>query len=101
MAKQTATEKSRTTKKPASSARPKKQPAISMPLQKENYLYIGIGVIVIIISYILMAMDSSVDGFISLTLCPILLIGSYLWIVYALVFRPTNEKKPSDAAPAN
>jgi hypothetical protein len=73
------------------SAEKKKQLSLSMPLQKENYLFIGIGVVVILLSYILLAMDNKADGFISLNIVPFMLIGGFVWIVYAIVYTPKRD----------
>ncbi|MDW8466372.1 MAG: hypothetical protein RML35_09420 [Chloroherpetonaceae bacterium] len=73
--------------------------SLSMPLRKENYLYIAIGVAVIIFSYVLMAIDNSVNGFISLTLCPILLIAAYAWIVFAILYQQKSEAEETVEAP--
>ncbi|MFN3385137.1 MAG: hypothetical protein ACK42Y_00940 [Candidatus Thermochlorobacter sp.] len=91
---QATSERKRDREKRKSADRPSKKSALSltMPLRKENYLFIAIGVAMIIISYVLMAIDNSVDGFISLTLCPILLIGSYAWIVYAILYHPKSDE---------
>ncbi len=72
--------------------------SLTMPLRKENYLYIAIGVAVIVASYVLMAIDNNVDGFISLTLCPILLIGAYAWIVYAILYHPKSEEQKNSSS---
>jgi hypothetical protein len=96
---QNAAERKREREKRKSAERSNKKSSLSltMPLRKENYLYIAIGVAVIIASYVLMALDNNVDGFISLTLCPILLIGAYAWIVYAILYQPKSEEQKDDS----
>ncbi len=97
---QNAAERKRDREKKKTTERASKKASLSltMPLRKENYLYIAIGVAVIIASYVLMAIDNNVDGFISLTLCPILLIGAYAWIVYAILYHPKSEEQKNSSA---
>jgi hypothetical protein len=85
-------------RKKTTGASKKSSLSLTMPLRKENYLYIAIGVAVIIASYVLMAIDNNVDGFISLTLCPILLIGAYAWIVYAILYHPKSEGQKNSSS---
>lgn len=95
MANQTASLKSKqsaATKKIAAD-RVKKKLSLGMPLRKENYVFLSYGIAGIILSYILMIVDSNVDGFISLTLCPLLLIGSYAWIVFAILYRKPSAEQ--------
>lgn len=90
----TSTEKRKDKRKSASRSSGKKATlSLAMPLRKENYLLIAIGVAVIIFSYVLMAIDNSVDGFISLTLCPILLVAGYAWIVFAILYQQKSEQE--------
>lgn len=59
----------------------------SMPLEKINYLLIGIGVAVIAFSYTAMYLENSADGFFSLSVGPILLVAAYALILFALLYK--------------
>jgi len=58
-----------------------------MPLEKINYLFLGIGVAVIALSYIVMYAENSADGFFSLYVCPVTLVLAYGWILFSLLYR--------------
>jgi len=78
---------------------PKKQPkkaaekAKAMPLEPVNYIMIALGVLVIVTSYWGMYLERAVDGIFALYVSPITLTGSYLWIVFAILYRPKGLKK--------
>jgi len=55
-------------------SKPKKE--IIFPLEKENFIIIGIGVIFLVIGYIFMS-ENSVDGFLPTIAAPILLVLGY------------------------
>jgi hypothetical protein len=66
------------------------------PLEHENFIILGVGVLAIITGYILLAGDT-VESFRQLTLAPLfLLIGYCVIIPFGLMYR--KKKKP--AAPA-
>ncbi len=58
-----------------------------MPLERINYLLIGIGVAVIVFSYSIMYLENSAHGFFSLNIAPVTLVGAYAWILFALLYR--------------
>jgi hypothetical protein len=88
---QPASSKTKTAQKKATSERVKKTASLGMPLKRENYVFLGYGIAGILISYVLMIVDNNVDGFISITLCPILLVASYAWIVFAILYRKSDN----------
>lgn len=53
---------------------------IHIALTKKNYMIIGLGIVLIIIGYILMAANS-VDGFLPTVIAPILLVAGYCVII--------------------
>ncbi|MFP5471098.1 MAG: DUF3098 domain-containing protein [Bacteroidia bacterium] len=73
------------------------------PLAKENYKLILIGLAVIVLGFILMAGGGSEDpnvfleeelfSFRRITLAPALVIGGYIFIVYAIMKKPKATKK--------
>ena len=64
-----------------------------MPLGAVNYLMIAAGALVIAGSYFGMYLERAVDGFFSLSISPLTLIGSYVWLVFALLYRPKVKEK--------
>ncbi|MCS6989928.1 MAG: DUF3098 domain-containing protein [Chloroherpetonaceae bacterium] len=74
-------------------SRPKRELVFeTMPLQKENYVLIAVGFAIILLGYALIGFESEVDGFLSLNVSPPLVIGGFVWIIYAILHKP----KPND-----
>lgn len=67
-----------------------------MLFTRHNYLLLIIGVVAVVIGYTTMRIENEVDGFISLYVAPLLILGGYLEIIYAILWRPKQE----DAEPA-
>jgi len=76
---------------------PKKQqqkatePPSDMPLEAVNYIMIAIGVLVIAGSYGIMFLEKEIDGFFALRICPFTLAAAYGWIIYAVLYRPSQK----------
>jgi hypothetical protein len=84
-------EKSKQTKK-------SKQDEI-LPLEKENYIILGIGLLVIVLGYIALS-GNKVEGFSQLTLAPILLVLGYCVIIPVGIMYRKKEKPQSVNQPA-
>jgi hypothetical protein len=79
--------------KPTSKSRKspvKSKKDISLPLEKTNFIIIGIGIAVLIIGYILLS-ENSVDGFTNTVIAPILLVIGYCIIIPYGILK--KEKK--------
>ncbi|NTU93960.1 MAG: DUF3098 domain-containing protein [Chlorobiaceae bacterium] len=63
-----------------------------MPLGTLNYLFIAIGTAVIALSYAGMYLEKAVDGFFSLTVAPVTLASAYLFILFAIFYRPRGKR---------
>ena len=63
-----------------------------MPLEAINYLMIAFGALVIAGSYWGMYLEKSVDGWFSLFISPVTLVGAYVWIIFAVLYRPKAHK---------
>lgn len=55
-----------------------------------------LGVILIIIGYAIMRIENEVDGFVSLYVAPLIILGGYLEIIYAILWRPGQKTEPED-----
>ena len=76
--------------------RKSKVPA-EMPLNRTNYIIITAGAVLIIATYILLATNNTVYGFIPLDVVPILLFVGYLIIVpIGIMYK--GKKKPEGQA---
>lgn len=64
-----------------------------MPLGAVNYLFIALGALVIALSYTIMYIEQEVDGFFALDIAPFTLVGAYLWILFAIFYRPGKKKQ--------
>jgi len=62
-----------------------------MVFERTNYLLLLLGVAMIVAGYVIMRMENEVDGFISLYVAPLLLLGGYLEIIWAIMWRPKAE----------
>lgn len=70
----------------------KKATKFIFPLKKINFLIMGLGVIILVIGYILMAIPDNPDAFLTRTLSPILLVIAYLIVIPIGLFY--REKHP-------
>ena len=68
-----------------------------MLFTRQNYMLMLIGVLAIVIGYTTMRIENEVDGFISLYVAPLLILGGYLEIIYAILWRP-KAKPPAQEA---
>jgi hypothetical protein len=74
-----------------------------LPLGRENFLILGLGLVVIVAGYLAM-LEGSVEGFLPLVAAPILLVLGYcliipLGILYRKSFFLKNEKRPETQSP--
>lgn len=59
-----------------------------MVFSRWNYMLLIFGVVAIVVGYAIMRLDNQVDGIISLYVAPLLILGGYLEIIYAILWRP-------------
>ena len=64
-----------------------------MVFSRANYLLLLLGLVIIVFGYVIMRMENEVDGFISLYIAPILILGGYLEIMYAIFYQPKNPSE--------
>ena len=66
----------------------------TFPLERENYMILGLGLVLIVAGYIALS-GNTVEGFVPLTLSPILLILGYCVVIpVGILYR--KKEKPSD-----
>ena len=66
---------------------------------RRNYLLMLLGVLAVVIGYTMMRIENEVDGFISLYVAPLLILGGYLEVIYAILYVPKSAK-PDASEPA-
>ncbi len=85
------TAESRATQKPG------QRKSAAMVFVTGNYLLMLLGVALVTIGYVIMRMENEVDGFISLYIAPLLILGGYLEIIYAILWRPKTPVPSPEA----
>lgn len=68
-----------------------------MVFGRRNYVLLVIGVVAIILGYVMMRAENEVDGFISLYVAPLIILGGYLEIIYAILWRPKREEESASS----
>ncbi|MCY3628621.1 MAG: hypothetical protein OXI05_03390 [Bacteroidota bacterium] len=63
----------------------------SMILSTHNYVLVALGVLAIVLGYAIMRLENEVDGFLSLYVAPLLILGGYLEIIYAILWRNSTH----------
>ena len=54
-------------------------------------MLLGIALVLIVVGYAIMRAENEVDGFLSLYVAPILILGGYLEAIYAILWRPRPQ----------
>jgi hypothetical protein len=62
-----------------------------MVFERKNYLLLMLGVALIVVGYVIMRVDNEVDGFLSLYVAPLMILGGYLEVIWAIMWRPGEE----------
>jgi hypothetical protein len=74
----------------SSTIKARKPPRFQVPFTRKNYMVLGIGLAVLIVGYLCLSQGPQ-DGFLSLTLAPILLVLGYCIIIpYGIMVRDKN-----------
>lgn len=71
---------------------------VFFPLEKENYIILGVGILTIILGYVALSGDQ-VEGFMPLTVAPILLVLGYCVIVPLGIMYRKKEKSSKLVTP--
>ena len=78
-----------------SGARRKPSKEEKLPLGKQNFVIIGLGVVVIIGGYLAM-LEGSVEGFLPLVVAPVLLVLGYCVIIpIGILYRKSDQQAQS------
>lgn len=75
--------------------------SVHMVFRRKNYLLLLIGVAAVVAGYAMMRIDNQVEGFVSLYIAPLIILGGYLEIIWAILVRPEEGKdSPNKPRPA-
>lgn len=61
-----------------------------MVFTRANYRLLLLGLAMIVAGYVIMRLENEVDGVISLYVAPLIILGGYLEIIYAILKRPAQ-----------
>ena len=69
-----------------------------LPFGKKNYTLMIIGLVIIVVGFTIMSLDSEPQGFgfLGLTLGPIVTVSGFLFEIYAILHKPEEQKKLKD-----
>lgn len=67
---------------------------------RRNYVLMIAGVLAVVLGYALMGIENELNGFISLYLAPVIILGGYLEIIYAILWKP-GEKEATTSSKAS
>jgi L-asparagine transporter-like permease len=76
---------------PRKRRRGQQRKSVRMVFVKRNYVLLLAGLAFVVVGYVIMRMENEVDGFISLYVAPLMILGGYLEVMYAIFYR---EKEP-------
>ncbi|MEM6648374.1 MAG: DUF3098 domain-containing protein [Bacteroidota bacterium] len=62
-----------------------------MVFERKNYLLLLLGVVLVTFGYVIMRLDNQVESLVSLYIAPLIILGGYLEIIYAILWRPKPE----------
>lgn len=69
----------------------------TLVFETRNYLLLLVGVALIAIGFTVMHLENQYQGFVSLYVSPILIVGGYAEIIYALLWSPSEEEPATDS----
>lgn len=68
----------------------------ALVFEQRNYLLLAMGAALIVIGFTAMYLENAYKGFISLNVSPILIVGGYAEILYALLWSPSDDASQDD-----
>lgn len=68
-----------------------------------NYQVLGIGLVMVFVGFLIMYLENEVNGFISLFISPLLILGGYGTVIYSIMTRKdkTNGGDQSSSTTGN
>ncbi len=68
------------------------KPMLFSPL---NYKLMGLGVVLVIIGFTIMRLENEVYGFLSLYISPVLILGGYITVIWAILKKDHKIDEPA------
>ena len=75
---------------------PKRKPDSSLVFENKNHTFLLIGALFIVLGFTAMYLEGQYEGFISLTVSPVVILAGYGLVGYGILWRPDPDKKYSD-----
>lgn len=66
-------------------------PSGTLVFENRNYYLLLVGVALIAVGFTAMHLENEYQGFVSLYVSPLLIVGGYAEIIYALLWSPSEE----------
>jgi len=70
----------------------------ALVFEKRNYLLLAVGVVLIVAGFTAMYLEGTYKGFISLNVAPVLIVGGYAEIMYALLWSSGDDQVSDDGS---
>jgi hypothetical protein len=80
------------------SRRNRSRPGGTLVFSRRNYVLLAIGIALVAVGFALMRIDNQFEGFLSLNVAPLIILGGYLEIIYAILWRPSDGETDDPAA---
>lgn len=68
----------------------------SLVFEKYNYLLLLVGLLLVVVGFTAMYLENQFQGFISLTVAPIVILAGYGVVIYGVLWRPDDEPEPEE-----
>lgn len=68
----------------------------ALVFERWNYLLLLGGLLLIVVGFTAMYLENAYQGFISLYVSPVLIVGGYAVIIYALLWSPDDDASEDD-----
>jgi len=73
----------------------------SMVFEAFNYKLLALGLFLVIAGFTAMYLENEVSGFISLFISPIVIVGGYITVIFAIMMRRTSHTDSPESRNVN
>jgi len=81
-----------------SSSSSQRRSSSSTVFARRNYVLLLVGIALVVVGFAAMRIDNQLESVVSLYLAPLLILGGYLEVIYAVLWRPSSDEEGSDGA---
>lgn len=76
----------------------KRRTPTALVFEKRNYTFLLLGISLIVIGFVAMYVEGEFLGPISLNVSPLLILGGYAGVIYAILWRSDEEAEQNEAS---